>query len=57
MQKSQSKQAENLWYKSWFIERSNEDLLLSCGHMNVNVLTAGGFGDSDSNDTTGGRND
>lgn len=57
MQKSQSKQAENLWYKSWFIERSNEDLLLSCGHMNVNVLTAGGFGDSGSNDTTGGRND
>lgn len=40
----------------WLIQRSPENLLSSCGHMNVNVVTAGGFGDSD-NTEAGGWND
>ncbi len=39
------------------MERGTENLLSSCGHVNVNVFTAGGFRDSESNDASGGGND
>lgn len=46
----------NIRIEMWLIQRSPENLLSSCGHMNVNVVTAGGFGDSD-NTEAGGWND
>lgn len=39
------------------MERQTGDLLSSCGHMNVNVLTPGGYRDSGGSGASGGEND